>query len=121
MNEQHTHQHSASCDDCGGTGSVPADASAMVDGTDDDGHAACPSCNADAAVVDSWEPTFGPLESYLRWNPSSRERDGWEYMGTTHEHGKALYHYRRRARVAIAPDQHIVLTPSGYPQHIIGG
>ena len=46
----------ASCTDCGDTGSVPAEASSMVDGIDADGHDACPSCTVRDERADMISP-----------------------------------------------------------------
>jgi hypothetical protein len=59
------------CDDCGGTGSVPAEASAMVDGDDDDGHAACPSC-----VRDERADMIAPVRPLFRDCGDERTVDG---------------------------------------------
>lgn len=74
------------CPNCNGSGSVPASATTLVMGADDDGYEECDCASA------PWNPDFGPLEKYLSRNPHQTGLP-WEYVGHD-EKGNA--HYRER-------------------------
>ena len=97
------------CPNCNGSGSVPASATTLVMGADDNGYEECDCASA------SWNPNFGPLEKHLSRGPEYIRDLPWEYMGHNRM-GHAFYRERERnTRLCLNPDG----TPVGLVTKIV--